>query len=1138
MVTQLLGATNDNVFRWLVIGIGKRHLPDNVGLVLMAGTACFVLPFLLLAAPAGFLADRFSKRSVIVSCKMAEIVIMGLGVLAIFAGSLPLLVLVVGLMGAQSALFGPAKLGSLPEMLSVKRLSAANGLLGLSTVVATVAGMAAGNWLADTTDYGQAKLWLPAAVLLGLGGVGWATSLFIARLPVANPSRTFPWNAAAQTWRDLKDLASNLPLFRVALGTVFFWSLGSLAQMNIDQFAGEAGALRETDKVPLLVALVFGLGAGSVLAGIASGGRVELGLLPLGAAGIALGSMGLFFVRGSIIDPVSFWTPGYMWACALLVVLGGSAGLFEVPLSAYIQHRSPHEKRGAVLASTNFLAFSGILLMAGIYALLRLPLGEGKEPLFNARQIFFLAGLLSIPVCVYVVWLVPQAFIRFVLWVLTRTFYRIRVEGEENLPEEGGALLISNHISWLDGVLLLLLTERPVRFVAWSGNAQGKFMRWLAEKFQAILLDANPKGIAMALKTARQALANGELICVFPEGGISRSGQLQGFKPGMLKMLKGNDAPVIPIYLDQLWGSIFSFERGKFFWKWPRRIPYPVSIHIGRPLAQPVELFTAREAVQKLGATAMETRKGREMLITSEVLRHCKRRRFAPKVSDSTGAALTGGSVLMRTAILRRLLARAGAGANEKHVGLLLPPSAGGVLANLAVTFMGKVAVNLNYTVPSDTLNYCIELAGIKHVVTSRKFISKMNFDLNAEIIYLEDFKDKVTTGDKIAGVTAAYVTPAAVLERQWGLTKARPEDAMSLLFTSGSTGRPKGVMLTYANIAHNASAVDQAIHLNKADTLLGILPFFHSMGYTITLWTVMALDAQAVYHFNPLDRIPPQLCEKYKCTLLLSTPTFLRSYLRRAEPEQMASLNVVVCGAEKLPKELSDAFEEKFGVRPVEGYGVTEMSPLVSVNIPKSRAAGAFQEVSREGSVGRPVAGVAAEVRDLETGEVLPPGQEGMLWVKGANRMLGYLNQPEKTAEVIVDEWYKTGDVAKIDDDGFIHITGRISRFSKIGGEMVPHGVVEEALNEVIGADEESGLKAAITGLPDEKKGERLVVVHTKLDKSPEELRKALQESELPNLFIPAADNFVLVDEIPVLGTGKFDLKKINDLAKEKLGG
>ncbi len=1134
LFTQLLTATNDNIFRWLVIGIAKDYFPQNVALVLALGTACFVAPYLVLAAPAGYLADRFSKRTVIVVCKVAEVFIMAAGMFAIVTGQVYLLFVVVALTGAQSALFSPSKLGAIPELLRAEKISEANGLFGLTTVISTVIGMGVGNWLSDVTGaFGQGKPLLSAAVLLSIAIAGLAASLVIRSVPAANPQRRFPWNAATQTWRDIRTLASHRPMLRVALGILFFWSVGTIAQLNIDQLAAEAGALNEAAKNPLLFSLVVGVGVGSVLAGYWSSGRVELGMLPLGAGGIALAGILLFTTPRHIFDPNGGVTAGLIWTCGLLLALGISAGLFNVPLEAYMQHRSPRDSRGAILAANNFLTFVGVLISSGIYYVLRAPV-DG-QPWLNSREIFLIFGVLTLFVLAYIVALLPQATMRFSVWLLSMLVYRIRIYGRENLPAEGGALLVPNHVSWLDGILLMLTSSRPVRMVVWTGNFTNPFLQWLADLHRVIGISQRPKEIAAALKTAREALEAGELVCVFPEGGISRTGQIQAFKPGILKILKGTDVPVIPVYLDELWGSIFSFDRGKFFWKLPRRWPYPVSIYFGPPVARRDDLHHIRQAVQQLGARAVQQRSKHYTPPPVNFIRQCKRRKFAPKIRDTMGTQLSGGELLLRALILRRLLRRHVLQKDEQHVGLLLPPSAGGVIANLALSLDRRVAINLNYSNTSEVINGCVEDAGIKHVLTSRQFMSKMNFQIDAELVYLEDFKDKVTTADKVAAAVAAYVTPTSVLTRQLGLHRINNDDVLTVIFTSGSTGRPKGVMLTHANIASNIEAIDQVFHLTPEDTVLCILPFFHSLGYTVTLWGVMTLNIGGAYHYTPLDpkRIG-KLCRESRSTVLLATPTFLRSYLRRCDKEDFETLNVVVAGAEKLPSDLCDAFEAKFGVRPVEGYGATELSPLVSVNVPPSRAFDNFQTTLKEGTVGRPVPGVSAKVVHLETGEELGAGHEGMLWITGPNVMKGYLNREEETAKVIRDGWYVTGDVALIDEEGFIKITGRESRFSKIGGEMVPHGAIEEAINAIVGVSEDEGPKCAVTAVPDPKKGERLIVVHTPWDKTPSEICKALSAKGFPNIFIPSEDSFLEVKELPVLGSGKLDLKGVKQIALE----
>jgi acyl-[acyl-carrier-protein]-phospholipid O-acyltransferase / long-chain-fatty-acid--[acyl-carrier-protein] ligase len=530
-----------------------------------------------------------------------------------------------------------------------------------------------------------------------------------------------------------------------------------------------------------------------------------------------------------------------------------------------------------------------------------------------------------------------------------------------------------------------------------------------------------------------------------------------------------------------------------------------------------------------------ERPKPSDLILPRQFLRVCRRQRRQGKVADSMGVELTGGGLLLRTLILRRLLRRRVLAPDEQFVGVILPPSAPAVVVNAALSIDCRIAVNLNYTVSGEVMNDCIAQCGIRHVLTSRRVMERFDFKFEgAQAVFLEDFKDATTLADKLIAAAGAWLAPVSWLERRLGLDRIQPDDLLTIIFTSGSTGRPKGVMLTQNNVSSNVDAVNQFIHLTDDDVVLGILPLFHSFGYTVTMWTVLSLPPKGVYHYSPLEaREVAKLCRKHGTTIIVTTPTFIRSYLRRCEPEDFAKLDVLFTGAEKLPVEIADAFQKRFGVRPTEGYGTTELSPIVAANVPLSRAADRKHAGVKEGTVGRPVPGVTAKVVDLDTGEDLPPGKAGMLWIKGPNVMKGYWKRPDLTAEVIRDGWNITGDVAIIDEDGFIQITGRISRFSKIAGEMVPHIRVEEAISALLQLDPDVP-SVAVAAAPDAQKGERLIVLYTELGQSAKEICRKLAAEGLPPLWIPNAENFHRVDAIPLLGTGKLDLKRLQELALE----
>jgi acyl-[acyl-carrier-protein]-phospholipid O-acyltransferase/long-chain-fatty-acid--[acyl-carrier-protein] ligase len=543
-----------------------------------------------------------------------------------------------------------------------------------------------------------------------------------------------------------------------------------------------------------------------------------------------------------------------------------------------------------------------------------------------------------------------------------------------------------------------------------------------------------------------------------------------------------------------------------------------------------------RQTFERFRSIAMQQQTNSQLNLPRKFLRMCRNAMRRAKVADSSGAELTGATLLISTLAFRRVLRREILGKQEQHVGVLMPPSLGSVLCNTALTIDHRIAVNLNYTVSSGVMNQCIAQCGITHVLTSPRVMERFPLKIDAQLVYLEDLKKKITLADKLIAAAQAWTLPVAVLERWLGLTRIKMDDLLTVMFTSGSTGQPKGVMLTHRNVESNVEAIDKIVHLTKEDVLIGVLPMFHSFGYTTSMWTALSLSPKAVYHYTPLEpRQIGKLCRQHDVTIMITTPTFLRSYLRRCEPEDLAKLDVVFTGAEKLSPELADAFEQRFGVHPVEGYGATELSPVVSGNIPPSRDLSGKQGI-RPGTVGRPLPGISAKVVDLDSGADLGADQPGMLLISGPNVMKGYLGRPDLTAQVIRDGWYVTGDVARIDADGFIHITDRVNRFSKIGGEMVPHIRIEEAIRELLKLDEEE-IRLAVAAVPDEKKGERLVVLHTGLPLGSEEICRGLAQSGLPPIWIPSPDSFRQIEAIPLLGTGKLDLKRVKELAAEEFG-
>jgi acyl-[acyl-carrier-protein]-phospholipid O-acyltransferase/long-chain-fatty-acid--[acyl-carrier-protein] ligase len=498
---------------------------------------------------------------------------------------------------------------------------------------------------------------------------------------------------------------------------------------------------------------------------------------------------------------------------------------------------------------------------------------------------------------------------------------------------------------------------------------------------------------------------------------------------------------------------------------------------------------------------------------------------------DGTGASLTFTKVLVRAIALGRYLGRTVGDA--PYVGVLLPPAVPSAVTNLALMLQGKIPVNLNYTAGPGMLDSSIRQCGIRHVITSPRLLEKFQIQPEARLVYLEDVRRQIGVVDKLMGVVLTRFVRAGLLEHQLpGLTKLNLDSVATVIFTSGSTGDPKGVVLTHRNVLSNVWQIGNHIHLAPHEVLLGILPFFHSFGFTISIWTALALGKKVVYHFNPLDaRTIGNLCEEHKVTLIAGTPSFARIYARSCQASAFRTLTHLILGAEKLRPELYQQLVGWLNIEPMEGYGATELSPVVTVNLPEEVVLRGGRKIhgNRPGTVGLPLPGTLLKTIDPETGADLPAGAEGVIAVKGPQVMVGYLNQPEATAKVLKDGWYVTGDIGYVDQDGFLKINDRLSRFSKIAGEMVPHLGVEAAIAEIAGID---GQNLAVTAVPDARHGERLCVLYTELGMSPDEIHKALTASRVPRLWIPSVRDFIPVAEIPITGTGKIDLCRLRELA------
>jgi len=1119
LATQFLGAFNDNFFKTAVTfyvidalveekAAGVQPALDSNFYLGIAG-AVFVLPYILFSDYAGQLADMFSKRKVLIATKALEIVTMLLALIAFYAESLNGLFVVLFLLATQAAFFSPAKYGSVPELVPDRDLSRGNALIEMSTFLAIILGAVVGGVV-----YGHLKhgLYIIGYVAVFFAVIGSLCSLGIGQTPTPARTKSFSWVPFGDVAQGLKQLRSNRRLWLTVIGISYFWFVGAWVQLLTVQYGKELMHLDDTRTSLLQAALAIGIGTGSMLAGRLSGHKVELGLVPLGSIGMGL-----------IASAMIFGNYSFGLAASGFGVLGFAGGFFIVPLNAMLQQKADSSLRGRLIAANNVLNNIGIMFGAlAVYV-------GGHILRLQPNQSMLLAGILCFGVTAYLLLLLPDFLIRFVLWMLTHSIYKIRIVNPQHVPLNGPALLVCNHLSFVDGLLVGSCVQRFIRFMVYAPFFDlplfGRFFRLM----RAIPTGAGgARGAVESVRKARAELQAGHVVCIFAEGAISRTGNMLPFRRGVEHILSGIDVPVIPVHLDQVWGSIFSFNGGKFFWKWPKRFFYPVTVTFGAPMPADTKASEIRLRLMELGAEAVGWRRTRDDLVHVRFMHQAKQIWSRLCMADSTGRNLSFGRTLVGSLLLSRWI-RANCGEAQK-IGLMLPASVGGALANMACLFAGRVPVNLNFTAGPEAIQSACQKAEIRQVITSRAFLAKAKLETPDGAIYIEEILKSLGGFPAKLTYILAWLLPVRWLDRLYCDQRRDPHDICTVIFSSGSTGEPKGVVLSHHNIVSNLEALAQLLQAQRDDRMMGILPFFHAFGFTGTLCFPLVCGFGVVFHPNPLDgKTIGELVAKYTATLLIATPTFCQIYLRQCEKAQFASLRHAVVGAERLRPELAAAFKEKFGLDLLEGYGSTEMGPVVSVNVPNVAVAGEKQVGIKSGTVGHPIPGVAARVVDPDTFADLDDGEEGLLLLKSPARMMGYLNDPGRTASVLHDDWYVTGDIAQIDTDGFIKITDRLARFSKLGGEMVPHLKIEEAMMTVPGIE-----AAAVTAVPDAQKGERLVAFYVAHDAlGVDRIWQALGERDLPKLWIPKRSDLLPIASLPLLGTGKIDLKQLKVLAQ-----
>lgn len=868
----------------------------------------------------------------------------------------------------------------------------------------------------------------------------------------------------------------------------------------------------------LLALVAIGLLVGMQIAQHLSRTHIETGLIPVGALGV----MGCIIVLG--------WQPAQPLPAALLLTAGIMGGIFVAPLQALLGYHVPAERLPQANAIDHVVQTLVMLVFVGITALLTWQ--QASSPLLLTT----LTGV-TVAGALYTIYQMPQSLLRFVFSRMFHARYRLKVIGFEHLPARGGVMLLGNHISFIDWALVQMASPRQLHFVIEKGYYERWYLKGILNWFGVVPISGTAS--AESLEKVTELLKAGEVVCLFPEGAISRTGQLAEFKRGYEKAIKGTDAVIVPFYLHGLWGSRFSRSSGFLRQNRQSGFKRDIVVAFGKPLPANIQAHELKQKVFDLSFASWDAYAHMLDPIPVNWLRSAKRMSFRMAATDVIGEPISHHRFI--TGVFR-FAAEISKLSPEQNIGLLLPTSAGGALTNMAVLSLGKTLVNLNFTASAEAIQSAAQQADLKRIYTSRRFLDKLkerSIDIAAilpdtPLLFLEDIKENIPKAKLLTTLLMVMLLPTCVL--QWlFLRKIDMDSTAAILFSSGSEGAPKGIELSHRNLAVNARQVADALNTLDNDVIMGTLPTFHAFGLLASTLMPLAEGIPIVCHPDPTDAVNiAKGIAKFEATLLFGTSTFLRLYAKntRVHPLMFQSLRYVVAGAEKLSPDVRRLFLERFGKKILEGYGATETSPVASVNLPDQLDTRYWkvQAANKEGTVGLPLPGTSFRIVDPDTLATLPTGTDGLILIGGPQVMKGYLHAPEKTAQAIAEldgqRWYKTGDKGHVDEDGFLTIVDRYSRFAKLGGEMVSLGAIEQQVRNILGEPE---LELVAVNLPDEKKGEKVILLMAG-DYVEAEVRRKLVDGGMNPLMIPTTIRSVT--EIPKLGSGKTDFGKARQVA------
>ena len=1132
--TNFLSACNPVFFCTLAALWINLHYPffERQVLNVLFVSAVYTSPLLVTGFFAHYLNTRFSTRNVIVFSKAAEILLALLGALTFWIpgkSCVGFMLAAAALLGAEYSIYRPALKIYTAGKNSRLELSRSGAAVEAATFAGIVLGTVTAVLVFNLSELCHSR---PGTGALLSVLVAIYSLMLASRLEVNLPANSrVRFTELPRRWIDTLRLQ---PRYRELVltgmseayifGSVILMSALSMQYLGVNFPGGEIAS--ELHLYSVLASTSVGAAVGCFLGAWRSRRTVEIGLVPPAAFAMT--------VTALLVSSLPYYADIYIESgllALLLFIFGLFAGKMLVPVQAY-QARFVKPSLRPAFFSWFYLPFGiAILLAIGIAFMMCYY----HIPLFDVTLGF---AILTVAVAAVTFFFMPQFLLRMLMRLLLATLYRLRIFNIENLPEDGPALLVCNRASFVDMLFVSACTARPVRFMVHESFYRFPLLYPLYRMVGFLEVPSGkPKRLRILFYRTRRLLRKGELICVFPEGDITRNGVMSSFRDGVAKMLpRGVDVPVIPVYIGMTWGSIFSCYNGKFKLRWPNELPHPASVTIGKPIPPDTSGYGIRVAITELGADTELIPEATERPFHSQfafVMKHNWFRRHLSEFDCGRWVEPGNLELVLRPVLLSRYLRRVCAD-DEARIGIMLPNSIALTVAFVAVQMADRTPAILNFTAQGRSLDAAVGKAGLKHIVTSRSFLEKIKAPARPGMIFLDEIARGIASplGRMIWKIAVLFLPSDELMKFVAPASWNDVERTAVILFSSGSTGIPKGVMLSHHNINADVTAVTKVIGWSRDDRVPGNLPLFHSFGMTVCLWMPIITGGSVTMIENPLDTAAMgEVLRRGRMTLLVTTPGFLQFYMRRCPREAFSTLRLTITGAEKLRDDIAAKFHDLTGLTIAEGYGCTELSPVVSINLANSRMELGAQ-VAELGSIGPPLPGVCIKIVDPVTFALLPENTDGLMIVKGATVMQGYLNDPGKTAEVMYrGQWYITGDIARMNRNGFVTITGRMSRFSKIAGEMVSHELVEREINNLLRPDDRL---FAVCGGSDTRKGERLLVFYTDRRRLiPAEVVKELNKLPIPKLWIPKADSFVHVESLPQLGSGKLDLAKLAEMAQ-----